>query len=178
MPMKKSKSQLLDKLREAPMRTHPLLFNEEDETVKALVPLPPDDLAHRAVLADRMEELGRTAEAKLLRSQHQVRYNFNAPGVSPVVTAGEYIEGVDEDDESGLEVFWGETLLGTVEPSQRKGIPGMSHNWHKEAGETDQSWFRRVFRLDLDEHETVRVQHLLGLACHDLLKARLEEEDY
>jgi hypothetical protein len=95
-----------------------------------------------------------------------------------VLTAGEYIEGADEDDESGLEVFWGETLLGTIEATQRKSVPATSHHWHQEEGETDQSWFRRVFQLDLDEHETVRFQHLLGLACHDLLKAWQEDEDY
>ena len=132
----------------------------------------------RPVLADRMEELGRTAEAKLLRSPHPVRYDFNAPGVGPVVTAGEYIEAVEEDDDSGLEVLWGGILLGTVEETQRKGVTGTSHYWHKEQGETDQAWFRQVFQLDLDEHETVRVLSLLCRACDERLKAHREDEDY
>jgi hypothetical protein len=161
------------------MRPHLFLFNDEDQEVKRIVSDQSlGDPAIRAVLSDRMEELGRTAEAKLLRSQHPIRYNFNAPGVGPVLTAGEYIEAVEEDAESGLQVLWGETLLGTIEATQRKGVPATSHHWHKEEGETDQSWFRRVFQLQLDKHETVRVQHLLGLACHELLKERQEDEDY
>ena len=47
MPMQTSKSDLFKKLQGVPVRPHPFLFNDEDETVKALVPLPLDDLAHR-----------------------------------------------------------------------------------------------------------------------------------
>jgi hypothetical protein len=71
-----------------------------------------------------------------------------------------------------------EILLGTIESTQRKGVAATSQHWRKEQGETDQSWLRRIFQLDLDEQETVRLQFLLGLACHDLLKARQEDEDF
>lgn len=179
MAMQTSKSELFKKLQAGSARSHPFLFNDEDPTIKSLVTgLSLDEQANREVLSDRMEELGRTAEAKLLRSQHPVRYNFNAPGVGPILNAGEYLEPAEEDAESGLQVFWGDLLLGTIEATQRKGIPGTSHNWHKGQGETDQSWFLRILQLDLDEHETVRVQHLLGLACHDLLKAHQKEDDF
>jgi hypothetical protein len=175
--METSKSQLFQKLQEGSM-SNPNMVKDDDPTLKALVSgLSLDDAANRAVLSDRMEELGRTAEAKLLRSQHPVRYNHNAPGVGPVLTAGEYIEPAEEDAESGLQVFWGEILLGTIEATQRKGVPATSHHWHKKQGETDQFWFRRVLQLDLNEQETVRVQFLLGLACHDLLKAMQDDED-
>jgi hypothetical protein len=176
--MQKSESPLAKKLLSGE-GTSPNLVQDDDELRRLISGLSLDNPANRAVLSDKMEELSRTAEAKLLRSQHPAKYNYNAPGVSPVLTAGKYVEGADEDDqERGLEVYWGAILLGTIEATQRKGIPGLSYHWRKEGEETTCSWVHRVLRLDLDEQESVRITYLLWLACAELYEAWREDEDY
>jgi hypothetical protein len=150
-----------------------ILVRDTDEELRRLVPFPIDDCAHRRVLADKMEDLNRSAEAKMLRSSRPVTYHVELRSVTPVVTVGGFVRGLDEEEsDTGLQVFWGDTFLGTIIPTEKEGVPCLRHRWSQNDGEAMRDWFLRLLGLDLDEQESSRVQWLIKCACWDLYQAR------